>query len=36
MNLIGNIIWLMFGGLAAALGYLFGGIVLCITVVGIP
>lgn len=36
MNLPGNLIWLLFGGLAAALGYLLGGIVLCITVVGIP
>jgi uncharacterized membrane protein YccF (DUF307 family) len=36
MNLLGNIIWLIFGGLAAALGYLVGGIVLCVTIVGIP
>ena len=36
MNLIGNLIWLIFGGLLAALGYLVGGIVLCITIVGIP
>ncbi len=36
MNLIGNIIWLIFGGLLAALGYLFGGLLLCLTVVGIP
>lgn len=36
MNILGNLIWLLFGGFAAALGYLFGGIVLCITVVGIP
>lgn len=36
MNLIGNIIWLIFGGFIAALGYFFGGLVLCITVVGIP
>jgi uncharacterized membrane protein YccF (DUF307 family) len=36
MNFLGNIIWLIFGGFAAALGYLFGGIILCITVVGIP
>ncbi len=36
MNLLGNLIWLIFGGLAAALGYLFGGIVLCISVIGIP
>lgn len=36
MNLIGNITWLIFGGFAAALGYLFGGIILCLTIVGIP
>ena len=36
MNFIGNLIWLIFGGLAAALGYIVGGFVLCITVVGIP
>lgn len=36
MNLPGNLIWLIFGGFFAALGYLFGGIVLCITVVGMP
>jgi len=36
MNLLGNLIWLIFGGFFAALGYFFGGIVLCITVVGIP
>lgn len=36
MNLIGNLIWLIFGGLAAALGYIFGGFVLCLTVIGIP
>ncbi len=36
MNLIGNLIWLIFGGLAAAVGYFFGGIILCCTVVGIP
>ena len=36
MNFIGNIIWLLFGGLAAALGYVFGGFILCCTIVGIP
>ena len=36
MNLLGNLIWLIFGGFFAALGYFFGGIFLCITVVGIP
>lgn len=36
MNFLGNLIWLIFGGLMAAIGYFFGGIVLCITVIGIP
>jgi uncharacterized membrane protein YccF (DUF307 family) len=36
MNLIGNLIWLLFGGLAAALGYIVGGFVLCLTIIGIP
>ena len=36
MNLIGNLIWLIFGGLLAALGYVVGGIVLCFTIVGMP
>lgn len=36
MNLPGNLIWLIFGGFFAALGYFFSGILLCITVVGIP
>ena len=36
MNFIGNLIWLIFGGFFAALGYLFGGIVLCITIIGMP
>lgn len=36
MNLIGNLIWLIFGGLAAALGYIFGGFILCLTIIGIP
>ena len=36
MNIIGNIIWVLFGGLCLSLGYLFGGIILCLTIVGIP
>lgn len=36
MNFIGNLIWLIFGGFAAALGYIVGGLVLCLTIVGIP
>ena len=36
MNFLGNLIWLIFGGFFAALGYFVGGIVLCITIIGIP
>ncbi|MFA6151290.1 MAG: YccF domain-containing protein [Chitinophagaceae bacterium] len=36
MNFLGNIIWLIFGGLIAALGYVIGGIILCLTVIGLP
>ena len=36
MNFFGNIIWLIFGGLLAALGYLIGGAVLCVTIIGVP
>ena len=35
-NLLGNIIWIIFGGFFAACGYFLGGLVLCITVIGIP
>ena len=36
MSLLGNILWLIFGGLIAGLGYILGGIVLCLTIIGIP
>jgi uncharacterized membrane protein YccF (DUF307 family) len=36
MNTLGNLIWLLFGGFFSALGYVIGGIALCLTVVGIP
>lgn len=36
MSLLGNIIWLIFGGFIAVLGYLLGGLVLCLTIIGIP
>jgi len=36
MNLLLNIIWLVFGGFIAVLGYLLGAILLCITLIGIP
>ena len=36
MNLLGNIIWLIFGGFIAGMAYIIGGLLLCITIVGIP
>ncbi|NJL49107.1 MAG: YccF domain-containing protein [Leptolyngbyaceae cyanobacterium SM2_5_2] len=36
MSLLGNIIWLIFGGFLAGLGYILGGILLCLTIIGIP
>jgi uncharacterized membrane protein YccF (DUF307 family) len=36
MSLLGNIIWLIFGGFLAGMGYLIGGAFLCLTIVGIP
>lgn len=36
MSLIGNILWLIFGGFIAAMGYIIGGALLCLTIIGIP
>lgn len=36
MSLIGNLIWLVFGGLLSGLLYLFSGLLICLTVVGLP
>lgn len=36
MSLLGNLIWLICGGLFAAIGYLVSGLGLCLTIVGIP
>ncbi len=36
MSLIGNIIWLIFGGFLAGLGYILGGLLLMLTIIGIP
>lgn len=36
MSLLGNILWLIFGGLIAGLGYILGGLLTCITIIGIP
>ena len=36
MKILGNIIWWIFGGLEAAIGYFTGSLVLAITIIGIP
>lgn len=36
MDLIGNIFWLILGGLVCAIMYFVAGLVLCITIIGIP
>lgn len=36
MSLLGNILWLIFGGLIAGLGYIIGGLLICLTIIGIP
>jgi len=36
MSFLGNIIWIIFGGIFIFFQYLFGGLVLCLTIVGIP
>jgi len=36
MNFLGNIIWLIFGGIIIAIEYFVGSIILMITIVGIP
>jgi uncharacterized membrane protein YccF (DUF307 family) len=35
-SLIGNIIWILLFGWELALGHLFAGITLCLTIIGIP
>jgi uncharacterized membrane protein YccF (DUF307 family) len=36
MNLLLNIVWLILGGFVVVLAYFLGGILLCITIIGIP
>ncbi|WMS86410.1 YccF domain-containing protein [Pleionea litopenaei] len=36
LNLLANIVWLIFGGIWVVLGHLFWGIALCFTIIGIP
>jgi len=36
MKLLGNIIWLIFGGIITALLWFLAGLILCVTIIGIP
>ena len=36
MNLIGNIIWLVFGGIAIAIEYILASLAMMLTILGIP
>lgn len=36
MKFIGNILWLIFGGFVIFVEYMVAGLLLCITIVGIP
>ena len=34
--MIGNVLWFVLGGWWLALGHLVGGLLLCLTIIGIP
>ncbi|MBN1231337.1 MAG: YccF domain-containing protein [Anaerolineales bacterium] len=36
MSCLGNLVWLVFGGFLSGLGYIIGGGLICLTIVGIP
>ncbi|MHA1199322.1 MAG: YccF domain-containing protein [Candidatus Heimdallarchaeaceae archaeon] len=36
LSLIGNILWIIFGGLWSAIEWLIAGLLMCITIIGIP
>jgi uncharacterized membrane protein YccF (DUF307 family) len=36
MSVLGNIIWIIFGGLISAICWSIAGLLLCITIIGIP
>ena len=36
MRLLGNLLWAIFGGLLSWLSWVLAGILLCITIIGIP
>jgi uncharacterized membrane protein YccF (DUF307 family) len=36
MKTLGNLIWLIFGGIIAAFLWIIAGLLLCVTIIGIP
>ena len=36
MSCLGNAVWMIFGGFFAGLGYILGGSLICLTIIGIP
>ncbi len=36
LNLIGNIFWIILGGLWTAVEWVIGGLIMCLTIIGIP
>ena len=36
MTLLGNLVFFIFGGFVIFLGYVLGGLLLCLTIIGIP
>jgi len=36
MKVIGNILWFLLAGIWMAMGYVLAGVIMCITIIGIP
>ena len=36
LGLVGNIVWFVFAGIWLAIGHVFTGLLLCVTIIGIP
>lgn len=36
VSILGNIVWLIFGGFFSGMGYILGGLLTCLTIIGIP
>ena len=36
MSLLGNILWLIFGGFFMAISWFIAGLIMCLTIIGIP